>query len=58
MLYLNVQYYRELSSKLFIDIDSLETYIKENYDTVAVLRNLHVCTCVHCVKRKKTKVTS
>ena len=29
---------------------------KKNYDTVAVLRNVH--TCVHCVKRKKTKVTN
>ena len=33
-------------------------YINKNYDTVAVLRNVHVCTCVHCVKRKKTKVTN
>jgi hypothetical protein len=25
---------------------------------VAVLRKVHVCTCIHCAKRKKTKVTS
>ena len=30
----------------------------KNYDTVAVLRNVHVCTFIHCVKRKKTKVRS